>query len=65
MLKFSGAVIWRLGARASIRKYSGPGATVLKTDKSDSRSVSDKSPAVAAVDDKESSGKNKGGPTMK
>ncbi|KAL0881340.1 hypothetical protein ABMA27_001220 [Loxostege sticticalis] len=50
MLKFSGAIIWRLGTRATIRKYSGPGATVLKADKGDSRSVVSK-PTPNIVDD--------------
>lgn len=33
MLKLSGLVIWRLGSRAAVRKYSGPSATVFKTEK--------------------------------
>lgn len=33
MLKLSGLVIWRLGSRAVVRKYSGPSATVFKTEK--------------------------------
>ncbi|XP_063827727.1 FAST kinase domain-containing protein 4 [Ostrinia nubilalis] len=60
MLKFSGAIIWRLGTRATIRKYSGPGVTVLKTDKGDSsRSITDKVPPNI-VDTKDDSGINKG-----
>ncbi|XP_045535218.1 FAST kinase domain-containing protein 4 isoform X1 [Papilio machaon] len=43
MLKFNGLVIWRLGSRAIIRKYSSPSATVFKTEKIDaSKSISDK-----------------------
>lgn len=35
MLKLSGRVIWRLGSRTTVRKYSSPSATVFKTDKLD------------------------------
>lgn len=45
MLKFSGSIIWRLGTRATIRKYSIPGATLVKNDKLDlTRNVAAKSP---------------------
>ncbi|XP_013137674.1 PREDICTED: protein TBRG4 isoform X2 [Papilio polytes] len=43
MLKFNGLVIWRLGSRAIIRKYSSPSATVFKTEKLDSsKGIGDK-----------------------
>ncbi|XP_022113387.2 FAST kinase domain-containing protein 4 isoform X1 [Pieris rapae] len=35
MLKFGALVSWRLGSRSAIRNLSGPGATVIKSDKSD------------------------------
>lgn len=60
MLKFSGAVIWRLGSRGSIRKYSAPGATVVKTSKLDGDRISDKI-AANADDERDNTGKTKGG----
>ncbi|XP_026498467.2 FAST kinase domain-containing protein 4 isoform X1 [Vanessa tameamea] len=43
MLKFSGLVIWRLGSRSSLRKYSAPGATVFKAHKTEpSTNVTDR-----------------------
>ncbi|CAB3226971.1 unnamed protein product [Arctia plantaginis] len=43
MLKLSGLVIWRLGSRTAVRKYSSPSATVFKTDKLEvSTNLSDK-----------------------
>ncbi|XP_023940990.2 FAST kinase domain-containing protein 4 [Bicyclus anynana] len=36
MLKFSGLVVWRLGSRNIVRKYSAPGVTMFKSEKTDS-----------------------------
>ncbi|XP_049870508.1 FAST kinase domain-containing protein 4 isoform X2 [Pectinophora gossypiella] len=56
MLKFSG-LVWRLGTRSTIRKYSSAGATLYKTDKSEVKSVPDKPAKPSAVDlDKDTSG---------
>lgn len=57
MLKLSGQVIWRLGSRAAVRKYSGPSATVFKTEKLDlSTNTSDKRIEQLTGDDKDNSG---------
>ncbi|XP_022834426.1 protein TBRG4 [Spodoptera litura] len=57
MLKLSGQVIWRLGSRAAVRKYSGPSATVFKTEKLDlSTNTSDKRVEQLTGDDKDNSG---------
>lgn len=57
MLKLSGLVIWRLGSRAAVRKYSGPGATVFKTEKLDlSNNTADKGLQAVAADDKDNAG---------
>ncbi|CAH0673802.1 unnamed protein product [Spodoptera exigua] len=57
MLKLSGQVIWRLGSRAAVRKYSGPGATVFKTEKLDlSTNTSDKRVEQLTGEDKDNSG---------
>ncbi|XP_075976149.1 FAST kinase domain-containing protein 4 isoform X2 [Anticarsia gemmatalis] len=54
MLKLSGLVIWRLGSRAAVRKYSSPSATVFKTEKLEvSTNIADKVP-------KEESGEDRG-----
>ncbi|XP_038221665.1 FAST kinase domain-containing protein 4 [Zerene cesonia] len=43
MLKFGGLVALRLGSRSSIRNYAGPGATMFKSDKTDTpKDMSDK-----------------------
>ncbi|CAG9787461.1 unnamed protein product [Diatraea saccharalis] len=56
MLKFSGAVIWRLGTRANARKYSSPSAAAFKTNKSETRSVSDKNELGLSESNQENSG---------
>ncbi|XP_068624256.1 FAST kinase domain-containing protein 4-like [Battus philenor] len=57
MLKFNGLVIWRLGTRAMIRKYSSPSATVIKTEKFESpKSISDKNPNNGGPEGKENGG---------
>ncbi|XP_047026052.1 FAST kinase domain-containing protein 4 [Helicoverpa zea] len=57
MLKLSGALIWRLGSRAVVRKYSGPSATVFKTEKLDlSTNIADKKVEGLTGDDKDNSG---------
>ncbi|KAJ8724643.1 hypothetical protein PYW08_016117 [Mythimna loreyi] len=54
MLKLSGLVIWRLGSRAAVRKYSGPSATVFKTEKLElSTNISDKKLQDFTAEDKE------------
>lgn len=60
MLKFSSAVIWRLGTRSTIRKYSSTGAAVFKTDKIDAKGLTNNGTKSITDEDKESSGKNKG-----
>ncbi|KAJ0177591.1 hypothetical protein K1T71_006464 [Dendrolimus kikuchii] len=55
MLKLSGTLIWRLGSRATVRKYSTPSASAFKTEKlSDSRNIPEK--AENALEDRENSG---------
>lgn len=60
MLKFSGAVIWRLGTRANVRKYSSPSTAAFKDKIESVRSVSDKHTSGLAEDSKENPGNNKG-----
>lgn len=56
MLKFSGVVIWRLGSRSTLRKYSAPSVTVFKSDKVDSsRNITDKNVEATTSGLKESS----------
>lgn len=58
MLKFSGLVIWRLGSRNSVRKYSAPGVTMFKADKTDSpANIPGKNPQTPALTGKETSSK--------
>ncbi|CAH2981610.1 unnamed protein product [Chilo suppressalis] len=60
MLKFSGAVIWRLGTRANLRKCPSSSAAALKNDKNESRSSSDKLTSASPEAIKENAGNNKG-----
>ncbi|XP_045449411.1 FAST kinase domain-containing protein 4 [Melitaea cinxia] len=50
MLKFSGLVIWRLGSRTSLRKYSGPSVTGFKAELS--RNVTEKNVDTNSVETK-------------
>ncbi|CAD0200195.1 unnamed protein product [Chrysodeixis includens] len=57
MLKLSGLVIWRLGSRAAVRKYSNPSASVFKTEKLEvSTNLADKGVHPAPADEKENAG---------
>lgn len=58
MLKFSSTVIWRLGTRSTLRKYSSTGAAVFKTDKIDTKGLTSNNTKSTVDDDKDSSGKN-------
>lgn len=58
MLKFSTAVIWRLGTRSTLRKYSSTGAAVFKTDKIDTKGLTSNGTKTMTDDDKENSGKS-------
>lgn len=54
MLKLSGLVFWRLGSRAVVRKYSGPSATVFKTEKLElSTNIPDKRLQEITAEEKE------------
>lgn len=58
MLKLSGLVIWRLGSRAAVRKYSSPSATIFKTEKLEvSTNIPDKASKTAVAEDKDNAGK--------
>lgn len=61
MLKFSSAVLWRLGTRSTVRKYSSTGAAVFITDKIDAKSLSNNSTKSSTDDDNDSPGKHEGG----
>lgn len=54
MLKLSGLVIWRLGSRAAVRKYSNSSATVIKAEKLElSTNIPDKRLEQLTAEDKE------------
>ncbi|CAH2085882.1 unnamed protein product [Euphydryas editha] len=54
MLKFSGLVIWRLGSRTSLRKYSAPSVTGFKAEKSElSRNISERNVEANSVETKD------------
>ncbi|XP_034828542.1 FAST kinase domain-containing protein 4 [Maniola hyperantus] len=56
MLKYSGLVIWRLGSRNTVRKYSAPGVTMFKADKTESpTNIPDKNVQTPASAAKETS----------
>ncbi|CAK1578943.1 unnamed protein product [Parnassius mnemosyne] len=57
MLKFHGLIIWRLGSRAMIRKYSSASASVFKTQNFESsKAISDKNGNNEVADVKENGG---------
>ncbi|CAH2040148.1 unnamed protein product, partial [Iphiclides podalirius] len=56
MLKFNGLIVWRLGTRAIIRKYSNPSASVI-TEKFDAaKGVSEKSDNLSTTEGRENAG---------
>lgn len=64
MLKFSCAVIWRLGTRTTLRKYSSTGAAVFKTEKIDTKGLTNNATKSTTDDDKDNSGNNIGGQSI-
>lgn len=57
MFKFSGLIIWRLGTRGSLRKYSSSGATVFMNNKIDITTNVADTITKTSVETKDSSGK--------
>ncbi|XP_041968027.1 FAST kinase domain-containing protein 4 [Aricia agestis] len=56
MFKFSGHIICRLGSRNVLRKYSAPGVTVFKSNKTDVSAINQEENLTNAVGDKEKTG---------
>lgn len=57
MLKLSGRIIWRLGSKNSIKKYSSAGATIIKSNKINTSEDFSQKNVDSSILEKERSGK--------